>query len=327
MTSLVRMRRSAVCSMVLGLALAGSAAAQQAPPPVKPVGVIGAPGGTGPYPAVAEAFGSMRGNTVYRPAKPAPGPLPLVLWGNGACVDDGLSHAAFLREVASHGFIVIAAGHPRRDRSVEPEPPAAPAPAAGAPAPAPARLSEQTQPQQLVEAIDWAARQNADAASPLHRRIDLQRIGVMGHSCGGLQALSVAADPRVKTAILFNSGVFTDAPPAAQGVLATPKSALERLHGPVAYINGGPTDIAYKNGVDDVGRIQHVPVFFGENGVGHDGTFWSVPNGGDYAQVAASWMAWQLKGDSTAARMFRGADCGLCTRAGWTVRQKGLGGS
>jgi len=313
---------SGAIAALLSLALASSAAAQSAPPPVKPVGVIGAPGGTGRFPAVAESFDSMRMNTVYRPAKPADGPLPLILWGNGACVDDGLSHAAFLREVASHGFIVIAAGHPRRDRSVEPEPPAQPRPAP-APGAAPARLSEQTEPQQLLTAIAWVQRENADPKSSLHGRIDLKRIGVMGHSCGGLQALAVAADPRVSTAILFNSGVFTDAPPPnAQGVLATQKSALLKLHGPVAYIDGGPTDIAYRNGLDDFTRLEHVPVFFGENGVGHDGTFWSAPNGGDYAQVAAAWMAWQLKNDRAAAKMFQGADCGLCTDAKWIVRKK-----
>ena len=68
------------------------------------------------------------------------------------------------------------------------------------------------------------------------------------------------------------------------------------MHGPIAYINGGPTDIAYKNALDDFSRLSRVPVFFGENGVGHGGTFWSAPNGGDYAKVATAWMSWQLKG-------------------------------
>lgn len=34
--------------------------------------------------------------------------MPVLLWGNGACVDNGLAHAAFLREIASHGYLVIA---------------------------------------------------------------------------------------------------------------------------------------------------------------------------------------------------------------------------
>ena len=65
-----------------------------------------------------------------------------------------------------------------------------------------------------------------------------------------------------------------------------------------------------------------VPVFFGENGVGHSGTFWSAPNGGQYADVAVAWMSWQLKGDASASRMFRGKDCGLCVDPRWSVRKK-----
>ena len=60
---------------------------------------------------------------------------------------------------------------------------------------------------------------------------------------------------------------------------------MRRLHTPIAYILGGPTDIAYPNGMDDFARIEHVPVFAGNLPVGHGGTF-RVPNGGDWARVA-----------------------------------------
>jgi len=33
-------------------------------------------------------------------------------------------------------------------------------------------------------------------------------------------------------------------------------------------------------------------------------------------------MSWQLKGDSSAAKMFLGKDCGLCVDANWKVRSK-----
>jgi hypothetical protein len=146
----------------------------------------------------------------------------------------------------------------------------------------------------------------------------------MGTSCGGLQAIAVATDPRIKTTIAFNSGVLLELPAtAAPGSdLVIGKEALQRLQGPIAYINGGPTDMAYLNAQDDLRLITKQPVFFGENGVGHGGTYRFDEFGGSYARVATAWMSWQLKGDAQAATWFRGKDCVLCTRPGWSVRKK-----
>jgi hypothetical protein len=101
-----------------------------------------------------------------------------------------------------------------------------------------------------------------------------------------------------------------------------PKSLLNSLHTPVFYLLGGETDIAYPNGSDDLKRISHVPVFFGNIlGVGHGGTYWE-PNGGKAAAAVVAWLEWQLRGDKTAARMFVGKDCGLCTDKAWSVEKK-----
>jgi hypothetical protein len=74
---------------------------------------------------------------------------------------------------------------------------------------------------------------------------------------------------------------------------------------------------------DNFSRIHHIPIFWGFNGVGHEGTFSSELNGGECAQIATAWFSWQLKGDSSAGRMFEGADCGgLCTNTQWTIQKK-----
>jgi hypothetical protein len=74
---------------------------------------------------------------------------------------------------------------------------------------------------------------------------------------------------------------------------------------------------------DDFSRIHPIPIFWGFNGVGHEGTFWSELNGGGIrADRATAWFSWRLKGDSSAGRMFEGADCGLCTNTRWTVQKK-----
>jgi hypothetical protein len=99
------------------------------------------------------------------------------------------------------------------------------------------------------------------------------------------------------------------------------KEALKALHTPVIYILGGPTDIAYKNGMDDFNRIDHVPVAVANLDVGHGGTYFQ-PNGGEAASVAVSWLQWQLRGDEKAGARFSGRDCGLCNDAKWKLEKK-----
>ena len=99
------------------------------------------------------------------------------------------------------------------------------------------------------------------------------------------------------------------------------KDDLKRLHTPVAYILGGPEDIAFPNGSDDFARIDHVAVMLANLPVGHGGTF-RLANGGDWARVGAAWLDWQLKGDRQAARWFVGPGCRLCTSYGWTIQRK-----
>src|SRR6478735_6634315 len=98
-----------------------SVSAQLASPPAPHgPGVIDAPSGTGPYPAVAEVDAGLPDNTLYHPAKLPPKPMPIILWGNGGCRDNGLGNARFLREIASHGYLVVAAGHARQEEAMRP---------------------------------------------------------------------------------------------------------------------------------------------------------------------------------------------------------------
>jgi uncharacterized protein len=305
--------------ILLSLALSGLAVAQTGEGLPKPPGPIGDPAGSGAYPAIAEARADYADHTFYHPAKLPAKLLPLVLWGNGGCRDNGLSASHFLREVASHGYFIITAGAPRSEYPVRASAPIMTAPAPPVTPPKEVR-ADQTSPAQIIDAIGWATRANADKASPFYKHIDTSRIAMMGHSCGGLQTVVVAADPRVDTAILFDSGVLNDAR-VGQSALQVKKDALLKLHTPVAYVIGGPADIAYPNAVDDYGRIAHVPVFMANMPVGHGGTF-NLANGGEWAQFGVNWLNWQLKGDRKAATWFIGEKCGLCTDARWTVQRK-----
>jgi putative CocE/NonD family hydrolase len=289
--------------------------------------VLGAPSGTGPLPAVAESIAELPGHTLFHPVQMPRDPLPLFIWGNGACRDNGLQHGAFLRQIASQGYLVIALGRPREERPFEPTtltvaPPLVPPPANTTDAP-PRNTPNETQPQQMLDAIDWATRENARQGGTFTGHIDLAHIAVGGHSCGGLQALAVSSDPRIKTTLVLDSGIYIRRDGARSGVVID-KSQLSRLHAPMLYLAGGPSDIAHPNAADDVARIEHVPVFFGELPVGHGGTFWSERDGGDWARVAARWLDWQLKGSADASWDFAGPACRLCSDPRWTVVQKHL---
>jgi dienelactone hydrolase len=277
--------------------------------------------GTGKYPALKEMVPSLPNHVIYRPAdlsKLGRDRLGVLAWGNGGCAADGAGARFHLSEIASHGYLAIATGTilsgPGAPAQAEP---AMPGPGQPFKIPPPA-----TKAAGLREAIDWALAENARPGSPFFGRINPKWIAVSGWSCGGLQALEIAADPRVRAVIIHNSGLF---PKGASPIpdIDVGKEPLKKLHTPVLYILGGPTDIAYANGTDDFQHIDTVPAMVVNLDVGHGGTFLQ-PNGGRAASVAVSWLDWQLKGDPTAAKRFNGEDCGLCKDPQWTVQRKGF---
>jgi dienelactone hydrolase len=317
----------------------GSASwAQQAPPPGMPVPPPGLmehlrelqakfnatpdTPGDGAYPAIKEEVASLPDHVVYRPAdlsKLGGHKLPILVWGNGGCSADGASGRLHLAEFASHGYHAIANGTIKSGPGAPPQPPM-PMPQPGQPMQLP---PPETTASQLTQAIDWAIKENARPDSPFYGKLDTNAIAVSGWSCGGVQALTIAtSDPRIKAVIIHDSGLFST--PAPMPGMDLPKSALDRLHTPILYVLGGPSDIAYANGMDDYARITKVPAAVVNIGdVGHGGTFYD-PNGGKAAQIALAWLDWRLKGDAEAKRMFVGADCGLCRDPQLQLEKKGI---
>lgn len=277
--------------------------------------------GTGRFPAMKEETASLPRHVIYRPkdlAALGSTKLGVVAWGNGGCSDDGASSRFHLLEIASHGYLVMASGRILSGPGAAPQPPR-PAPAQGQIPP------PRTQVSDLTDAVDWALAENQRVGSPYFGRIDPAQVAYSGWSCGGVQALQVAKDPRVKTLVIHNSGVLTNGPTNMTGI-STGKEVLQTLHTPVIYIQGGPTDIAYENGMDDFKRISHVPAAIANLPVGHGGTF-NEPNGGAAASVAVSWLNWQLRGDGQSAKRFVGEDCGLCKDAQWSLQRKQFPGT
>jgi hypothetical protein len=262
-------------------------------------------GGTGAYSAIMYTDSALKTHTIFRPADLSvfgkENKLPIIAWGNGACANSPWEHVNFLSEVASHGFLAIAIGPMPEEGEQE---------------------YGRSSASQLTDAIDWALAQNNDKSSAFYNKIDVSKIAVSGMSCGGLQTLEVAPDPRITTTVVCNSGIIGGGG-GMPGMPALTKDHLEKLHTPTLYLLGGETDIAYNNGMDDFNRINHVPVFVANMDVGHGGTY-RQPHGGEFAIVATAWYKWQLKGDEEAGKLFTGIPSGLSESSVWTVDKKNM---
>jgi hypothetical protein len=232
---------------------------------------------TGPYKITIEVDPTAETFTIYRPELKER-LLPIVAYANGGCFQDGTFTGEFLKEIATYGFLVIADGPPGGSETSP---------------------SDGTRQKAM---IDWALKENERACSTYYHTLDTQKVAVTGGSCGGLMTFNAAPDPRVTTAVLWNSGLFD-----------RDQTLYDSLHAPMAIFDGGSEDPAYENAKADVAAITKVPVFFANDKRGHAGYQWD-DNGGEAAKVGVAWFNWQLLGDmgATGKGMFVGPDCGMC---------------
>src|SRR6476661_5015221 len=203
---MVKSKRTALAGLLTALTMAGLAS----PWTVKAAAPAGEEsgertvedGGTGPYKAIMVGDSSLPTHTIFRPKDLSPfggrNKLPILAWGNGGCANSPAGHQNYLSEIASHGFLIVAIGPP--------------------PAPGGGRGSGGGGGNTLLAAVDWAIAQNADNASAYKGKLDVSKIAVFGHSCGGLQALEVSGDRRISTTIVVDSGILNaGAAPGGRG--------------------------------------------------------------------------------------------------------------
>lgn len=318
-------------AVVTSLLLANGFVAAQTPEPS--ASLLPPPDAPPPHPVAPGRYAvsilseaSLPTHTVYRPTDVSPFTgsrrLPIIAWGNGACSNAGLLFSRFLTQIASHGFLVIASGP--KDAPLPRFVSQAPGMAAATPDLSAGIAAGSTKDSDLITAIDWAITENGRSGSALFGHLDPEKVAVMGQSCGGLQATAVAGDPRIKTLVIWNSGVFAE---GASGTLpvssSATKASLAKFHAPVAYFLGGPSDLAYANGKDDFSRLPSVPAFLGSIHSGHGGTYMH-PGGGWFGEVGVAWLQWRLNGDDQASKYFEGAECILCQNPVWEVAKKNI---
>lgn len=212
--------------------------------------------------------------TVYHPAVWPEGKIPVITWGNGTCAQPE-GYGALLRYVASFGYFVVAAN----SRWV----------GSGTPAP-------------MINALNYAASANMDSTSPYYQKLDMTKVGAMGHSQGGSATASAASDSRVQDVIIFNavdSGVtkpyltLSGDSDITGFTAASMASAIKAATQPAAYL--------YYHKPAGMGSLKgHLVLMLTPERV---------------TTQTVAWWQMMFRSDMASHDMFVGASCGFCGNA------------
>ncbi|HVW28703.1 MAG TPA: hypothetical protein VHC69_25230 [Polyangiaceae bacterium] len=223
--------------------------------------------------------------TVYRPANWPSGPIPVITWGNGTCAQPE-GYGALLRYFASYGFFVVAANS-RETGS-------------GAP---------------IQKALDFVTAANKDMSSPYFGHLDMTKVGVAGHSQGGMGAANAAnADSRIQYAILVS--------PYPSGSTTKPflvQAADQDVNSWSAASLNAQVQAANKAAY----LYYHNPA--GAAGDGFKGHLVLMLSPERVAPAFTAWWQLLFQNDMTAKNMFVGSNCGLCGHSSdYDFGEKGL---
>jgi len=253
--------------------------------------------GTGPHKVVIEtnSANGIKCGTIYRPEDlKGTEKYPILVWGEGGCSQDGYSNQAAMGEIASWGYFIVADGTPGSANAC----------AGGQDGKA------------FLDYITWAIAENDKSCSAYYQSLEPTKIAADGFSCGGLMSENASGDPRFSAIGITSSGLM-----GANAAL------YAKIHTPFKIMNGGSSDIAYENGLNDYNAIsaRGIPiVYFSKTSLGHGGDL-GQPRG-EFNKVNLAWLNWQLKGDTgaTGKGYLVGSTCKICTDSGWTVKSANL---
>jgi hypothetical protein len=202
--------------------------------------------GSGPHEVIVEtnsAPGINKG-TIFRPADlGGKERYPIFIWGEGGCSQNGLSNAAAMAEIASHGYFVIADGTPNGRGNIR----------MGS-----GNMEAMGMP--MIAYIDWAVSENEKPCSAYYHSLDTKKISTNGFSCGGLMAIGTVGDPRITAWGITSSGMAR-----------VNDDFYDLVKKPVLFVEGGPSDIAYKGGTkgyENISKLE-VPVLWFSRELGH----------------------------------------------------------
>jgi lysophospholipase L1-like esterase len=277
---------------------------------------------TGSYKVIMEVDETLPNHTIYRPEDlknfPTKDNLPVVIMSGPGCNCDGDFYRPFWTEIASYGYVVFAIGKPIGNGNFP--------------------KAWINTADDYLNALNWIFAENSRKGSKYYGKVDTSKVALFGQSCGGIQALRIADDPRVTTLVFWNSGSLlmgnvgptdhTKALNTTSDLMGDRdlRKILLSLNIPVAYFVGD-TDMARQRALEDFNELQSVPVFLGVReipGDSHGGTYFHT-NGGAFGPVGVAWLNWITKGDKKAAKLFKGDPCPLANDPKWIeIRKKNI---
>jgi pimeloyl-ACP methyl ester carboxylesterase len=153
-----------------------------------------------------------------------------------------------------------------------------------------------------VRALDYAKSINEDPKSIFYKRLDLEKVGAMGHSQGAMATGNADSDPRIKALIFWNAGDSNEKPylnvSGERDVFASTPDSM------ASGVNAATQPGAWV--------YYHQVLQTGGRSTGHL-VLMEQPD--RVMDMTLAWWRWQLNGDAEAKKMFIGNDCTLCNKA------------
>jgi dienelactone hydrolase len=195
---------------------------------------------------------------------------PAVVWFNGASgYTETWNYNELLRSLASYGFVVVGGKSLGRN------------------------------PPEKDERAALLAR-NDEPGDRLGGRVDVERMGLAGHSLGGFQTAAAAAPYRAAAAI---EGASTPSDPT-----------------PTLYLTAAMDDVVSPSLVADAFAQAFGPAWFASHGAAnHD-----APrlDGGPFREPFIAFFRWRLADDPSGESWFSGPECVLCVSGAWEFTAK-----
>lgn len=195
----------------------------------------------------------------------AEGPLPVIVFSPGLSFPPVLYQSLFER-LASHGYVVVAVGHPHGVALVEyPDGTSITMedwPSIDDEAEREAFLARYAAVWQadLEAVLDWV--EAGAPSSPVAAHVDTDRIAAMGHSYGGTAVGRLSADPRVDATVLLEGAVRDPADENSRGHLVVTAPLMHiiggynRLEHEGAQYRPGPDAPVYQVVINGTGHAQ-----------------------------------------------------------------------
>jgi hypothetical protein len=164
--------------------------------------------------------------------------------------------------------------------------------------------------QAMTRALDYADAATKDASGPFYNRLDMTKVGAMGHSQGGMATITAAKDERVKTVIIWNGGSS-----AVKTFLA--------VSGDMDIGNPQVSSLANALTGTPPGAYLFYHKVIGQGPVRGHLTLMTQPE--RVVEPAVAWFKYQLLGDMDSRGWFVDSSCKLCaTTDEYEYGQKGL---